>query len=416
MTPAARLQAVIELLEGMAVSAMPADRYIRDYFRARRYAGSKDRAAVAERVFQVFRHRASYGWCMGEESPRAWVIASLLAENLPADEIAALFAGSGYGPAPLSAAEQRTIEHPPAGAPPLPVQGEFPAFLEAELTERFGSDLLAEMQALNARAPVDLRVNTLKATREDVLAALQAEGYAAEPTCHSPFGIRLPAGSSGLERTALFASGAFEFQDEAAQIAAILCETAPSMAVLDLAAGAGGKALALAAAMANRGVIVASDVSPARLAQIGPRAARAGAAVIATEREPKGVFDRVLLDAPCSGSGTWRRQPEQKWRLTPARLSELTALQDRLLDRAAAHVAPGGRLIYATCSLLPQENEGRIAAFLDRAPAFAAMSAEAVWRRATGAAPPPGMGEVFRGSPHASGMDGFFTAILARTE
>ncbi len=395
---------------------MPADRFIRDYFRARRYAGSKDRAAVAERVFQGFRHRASFAWRMGGESPRSLVIASLLAENLPGDEIAALFSGAGYGPAALSEAEQSAIGHPPASEPPLNVRGEFPAFLETELRERFGGNLLLEMQALNQRAPIDLRVNTRKTMRADVLAQLRAEGYGAEPTPYSPFGIRLPSGTSGLDRTALFASGAFEFQDEAAQIAATLCEAQPGMRVLDLAAGAGGKALALAAAMGNRGEIVAADISSARLDQIGLRAVRADAAIIAIEQKPKGSFDRVLLDAPCSGSGTWRRQPEQKWRLTPARLAELVALQDRLLDRAAAHVAPGGRLIYVTCSLLPHENEGRIAAFLARWPGFAAMPAEAVWRRATGAAPPPGTWEYFRASPYASGMDGFFTAALVRAE
>ncbi|MDE3117108.1 MAG: RsmB/NOP family class I SAM-dependent RNA methyltransferase [Pseudomonadota bacterium] len=400
----------------MARTAMPADRFVRDYFRARRYAGSKDRAAVAERLFQVFRHRASYAWRMGDESPRALVIAALLAENLPTDEIAALFAGGGYGPVPLTAAEQQAITHPPAAAPPLWVQGEFPAFLEAELTARFDGNLFAEMQALNERAPVDLRVNTLKAARAEVLAALRTEGYAAEPTPYAPLGIRLPAGSYGLDRTALFAAGAFEFQGEAAQIAAILCEATAGMRVLDLAAGAGGKALALAAAMENRGVIVASDISLARLAQISPRAARSGATIITTASEPKGAFDRVLLDAPCSGSGTWRRQPEQKWRLTPVRLAELMALQDQLLDQAATQVAPGGRLIYATCSLLPCENEGRIAAFLARRADFAAMSAEAVWRRVTGAVSPPGMGGVFRASPYTSGMDGFFTAVLARAE
>lgn len=416
MRPEARLQAVIEILDGLARTAMPADRYIRDYFRARRYAGSKDRAWVAERVFQIFRHRAAYAWRMADDGPRALVIASLFADKLCADEIATLFSGSGYGPAALSEVERQTIEKQPVATPPLSVQGEFPSFLESELTERFGDNLLAEMRALNERAPVDLRVNTLKATRADVLTALRADGFVAEPTRYSPFGIRLAASTTGLERTAMFAAGTFEFQDEAAQIAAILCEVAPGMRVLDLAAGAGGKALALAVAMENHGTVVASDISPARLAQIGPRAARAGAGIIIAEREPKGAFARVLLDAPCSGSGTWRRQPEQKSRLTAARLAELMALQDQLLAQAAAHVTPGGRLIYATCSLLPCENERRIAAFLARWPDFAAMSVEAVWRRVTGAISPPGMGGVFRASPYSSGMDGFFTAVLARTE
>ena len=395
---------------------MPADRYIREFFRARRYAGSKDRASVSERVFQIYRHRASFSWRMGSEEPRALVVASLLAEATSADEIGTLFSGDGYGPAALSDVERAAIANPPAGDSPLAVKGEFPTFLESELTERFGGNLLPEMQALTERAPVDLRVNTLKATRDAVLARLREDGYVAEPTPYAPHGIRIPSGEGAaqLSRHKAYEDGLFEFQDEAAQIAALLCDVAPGMRVLDLAAGAGGKALALAAAMQNTGSIVASDISAARLAQIAPRAARAGVTIIHTHENPRGQFDRVLVDAPCSGSGTWRRQPEQKWRLTEPRLGELRALQDELLNKAATHVAPGGRLIYATCSLLPSENEGRIAAFLDRTPGFAAISAATIWRERTGT-PPPGMDEFFRASPYATGTDGFFTAVLART-
>ena len=395
---------------------MPGDRFIREFFRARRYAGSKDRASVSERVFQIYRHRASYAWRMGREEPRALVVASLLAEETSADEIAALFSGDGYGPAGLSDAERAAIANPPAGDPPLHVRGEFPSFLEAELTERFGADLLPEMQALTYRAPVDLRVNTLKATRDDVLARLRGDGFAAEPTAHAPHGIRIPSGegASQLSRHKACEEGLFEFQDEAAQIAAILCDVTPGSRVLDIAAGAGGKALALAAAMNNVGSIVASDISAARLKQIAPRAARAGVTIIHAHENPRGEFDRVLVDAPCSGSGTWRRQPEQKWRLTEQRLGELRALQDELLNKAAIHVAPGGRLIYATCSLLLSENEHRIAAFLDRTPGFAVISASTVWRERTGTPPPPGMEEFFRASPYATGTDGFFTAVLVR--
>ncbi len=416
MRPEARLQAAIEILEGLDGSNMPADRYIREFFRARRYAGSKDRASVSERVFQIYRHRASFAWRMGREDARALVIASLLAEDVNAEEIASLFRGEGYGPAALTEAERAAIASPPSAEPPLPVRGEFPAFLEPELTERFGDDLLAEMQAMTRRASVDLRVNTLKATRADVLAQLRADGYAAEPAPFAPTAIRIPSGegASQLARHKLFEAGAFEFQDEAAQIAVLLCEARPGQRVLDLAAGAGGKSLALAAAMHNEGSIVASDIAPARLKQLGPRAARAGATIIHTHEAPRGEFDCVLVDAPCSGSGVWRRQPEQKWRLTAERLAELTAIQDGLLVRAAGHVAPGGRLVYATCSLLPCENDSRIAAFLDRNPGFAAISAAAIWATQIGTAPPPALAAFFRASPHATGTDGFFAAVLQR--
>ena len=416
MTPAARLQATIEILDGTGGTNMPADRFIREFFRARRYAGSKDRAAISERVFQIYRHRAALAWRMQSETSRALVIASLLAEDTSNNEIESLFSGTGYGPPPLTDAERAAIAGPPTGAPPLHVKGEFPAFHESELTERFGGNLLPEMQALTCRAPVDLRVNTLKAARDDVLAVLREDGYAAEPAPFAPNGIRIASGEGAAQLSShrLYKSGAFDFQDEAAQIAAILCDAQPGMRVLDITAGTGGKALALAAAMNNEGSIVATDIAPARLKQIGPRAMRAGVAIVHTHENPRGRFARVLADAPCSGSGTWRRQPEQKWRLTRERLTEFLAIQDNLLDRAAAHVAPGGRLIYVTCSLLPCENERRIAAFLDRVPGFAAISAAAIWRETVGAPLPPGMGEFFCASPYATGTDGFFAAVLVR--
>jgi len=410
MTPSARIQAVIEILQALENVSLPADRYIRDFFRARRYAGSKDRAAVAERVFAIERRRSSLAWRMASEHPRALAIASLLAEGV--SDIAALFDGGKYSPAALSEAERAAIAAPPRGEPPAHVKGEFPPFLESELTRAFGPHLLDEMIAMQARAPIDLRVNTLKTTRDDVLATLLVEGVSAKRCRHSPLGIRLPAGAKGLERTGLFEDGAFEFQDEAAQIAALLCEAGPGMHVLDIAAGAGGKALALAAQMHNKGEIVATDIDAGRLRQIGPRAERAGAAIITlrdTIADTK-IFDAVLVDAPCSGTGTWRRQPELRWRLTQARLAELITIQDSLLERGAAHLRPGGRLIYATCSLLPCENEDRVAEFLAHHPDFAIRPAADIWRGEQLS----GMGAFFKVSPLSAEMDGFFTAVLTR--
>jgi 16S rRNA (cytosine967-C5)-methyltransferase len=413
LTPSARLQAVIDILRGLEATAQPADRYLRDWSRARRYAGSKDRAAISERIYAILRHRSSLAWRMGSGDARALVIASLLAEGLPADDIAGLFDGKGYGAAALSEAERRALSSPPLGEPPLCVRGEYPPFLEPELARAFGSALLDEMMAMQARAPVDLRVNTLKASREAVLEALHAEGYSVAPTRTSPFALHLAAGASGLERTKLFAAGAFEFQDEAAQIAALLCAAKPGMRVLDFAAGAGGKSLALAALMQNSGEIVAHDASPARLRPLALRAARAGATIV-HPRLPQGAFDIVLIDSPCSGSGTWRRQPELRWRTTPDGLKALTGLQDDLLEQGAVLVAAGGRLVYATCSLLPCENEDRVARFLSRHADFAILSAFSVWSEVTGTAPPPGMDRFFRATPLQTGTDGFFTAVLQR--
>ena len=416
MNPGARLQAVIEILDALKATAVPADRFVREFFRARRYAGSKDRAAVAERVFTIARHRSGFAWRMQGDDSRRLVIASLLAEGLDTESaVGELFTGSQYAPAALTADERSAISAPPRAEAPLHVRGEFPPFLEPELRRAFGDDLLPEMQAMLARAPIDLRTNTLKTTRDALAAALRIEGFAIEPTPWSPWGLRLRpgAGSAKLSATALFTSGAFEFQDEAAQIAALLCGAKPGMRVLDFAAGGGGKSLALAAVMRNTGGIVAHDIDPGRLSMLSPRALRAGAAIITPSTLlPTGPFDVVLVDAPCSGTGTWRRQPEQRWRLAPDRLAELTALQDHLLDQAAAFVQPGGRLVYATCSVLPCENQDRIARFLAAHPGFAALPASETWREVVGTDPPPGMDQFFRASPLQTGTDGFFTAIL----
>ncbi|MFL5239664.1 MAG: MFS transporter, partial [Rhizomicrobium sp.] len=206
MTPAARLQAAIDILQELETTALPADRFLRDWFRRRRYAGSKDRAAVAERVFDVLRHRSAFAWRLQSETPRALTIASLLREGATLDFVRALFSGDGYGPPPLTDMESTVVASESRGDPPPHIRGEYPPWLEPELRRAFRDRLLDEMQALQFRAPIDLRVNTLTANRSDVLRQLRAEGYDAQATPHSPFGIRIPAGASGLEKTNLFAS------------------------------------------------------------------------------------------------------------------------------------------------------------------------------------------------------------------
>lgn len=405
MTPAARLAAAIDILSALEKTAEPADKVVREFFRARRYAGSKDRAAVAERVFIVLRHRYSYAWRMQGDDARRLVIAAVLAEGADANE---LFTGAQYAPPALSDEERAAIAAPPREAP-LHVAGEFPQWLQPELTKAFGPDVLPEMQAMLARAPIDIRANTLKTTRDALAAALASEGFTTEPTPHSPWGLRLSGATTAkLSASPLFLAGHFEFQDEAAQLAALFCAMKPGSRVLDFAAGGGGKTLALAAAMQNQGELVAHDIDPGRLAMLTPRAARAGATNITTTTVPSGSFDLVLLDSPCSGTGTWRRQPELRWRTTPERLATFTALQSRLLDEASAFVAPGGRLVYATCSILPCEDEDQITAFLARHTDFAPLRADEILSA-------PGAGAFFRASPHTTGTDGFFTAILQRS-
>ena len=423
MIPAARLQAAIEILDGLEQTAQPADGYLRDWGRSHRFAGAKDRAAIAERIYTVLRHRASLAWRMGSTDGRALMIASLVAEQVSGDEIARLFSGEGHAPLPLSDAERSALDKAPEDEPPDHVRGEYPRWLEPELLRTFGKDLPDEMAAMNARASVDLRVNTLRAARDDMLVGLRSLGVEAQSTPFSPVGIRIASGEGlgALQHTQFFQTGAFEFQDEASQLVTQLCTVKPGQSVLDLAAGAGGKSLALAALMHNRGEILAFDIDARRLKQLPPRARRAGATIIriADQRGGpawgKGKFDVVLVDSPCSGSGAWRRSPEQKWRLTPDRLSELSGLQSWLIDDGARHTREGGRLVYVTCSLLRCENEDVCTAFLARNAEFRLISAMEVWNGAGfSVPPPPGVGEYFRASPHRTATDGFFACIMER--
>jgi len=399
----------IEILEGLGQTAQPADRFLKAWFRSRRFAGSKDRRAVTEQVFAIQRRRAHFAHRMGGDAPRALVIAALIEAG---DDPALLFTG-GYGPAPLTDDERSAIATAPRPAPRW-VQGEYPQWLDQELRRAFGDRLQEEMAAFIARAPADIRVNTLRRERGAVVTALSGEGVACTATPYAPHGIRISGDAANLSKSALFESGAFEFQDEAAQIAAELCGARPGMRVLDLAAGAGGKSLAFAASMQNQGEILACDVRGEALFELEQRAARAGATIIKTlpldHGQPSGVFDAVFVDAPCSGTGTWRRQPELRWRLTPGRLAELMVLQDRLLDQAAGLVRPGGRLVYATCSVLACENQDRVAALQVRPSGFEPLNLAETWQGSV----PPGLGQDFRASPARTGTDGFYCAALIK--
>lgn len=389
MTPPARLQAVIEILEGG--TAQPLDRQLKAWFRNHRFAGAKDRRAITERVYAIFRHRAHFAHRLGGDSARALVIASLLAEN---EDPETFFTGR-YGPMALSDGERAAIAAK-SSPPPAWVALEYPQWLEAELVRAFGDRLVDEMAASQERAPVDLRVNTLRTNRDHVLEVLSRDGFEASPLADLPDAIRCQAGAA-LTAHPLYESGAFEIQDVAAQMAVALCEARPGMRVLDLTAGAGGKSLALAAAMQNRGEIVACDIRRPALVELERRASRAGAHIIRThllDVPPSGPFDLVLLDAPCSGSGTWRRQPELKWRLTSDRLARLTEMQDGLLVQANA--AAKARLVYATCSILPCENQDRTDAFLAAHPDFIRARPD------------------FHASPAATDSDGFYAAVLGR--
>ena len=377
MTPQARLQAAIELVDeilaGAQAGGAAADTLIARYFKTRRYAGSKDRRAVRELVFRAIRRAG--------EAPVSGRAALLgLEDQHP------LFDGSPHGPSPVSEGE------------PVAEPGIAPAWLLARFDPLVGP---AELPALLERAPLDVRINRLKTPP-----ALDAE-----PTPHSPLGRRFPEGTQ-VEQLDAWLSGQIEVQDEGSQLICQACTAMPGMLVLDLCAGAGGKTLALAADMTNEGRLVAADSDRARLSRLPPRAARAGASIIETRLLDPGhegqaladiasKADLVLVDAPCSGTGTWRRNPETRWRLTPERLARLTALQARLLDLAGTLVRPGGILVYAVCSLLAEE--GR-----DQAAAFTARSGLLPETLELDAGRTAGTGVLL--SPGHDGTDGFFIA------
>jgi 16S rRNA (cytosine967-C5)-methyltransferase len=429
MTPAARVAAAVELLT-LIQAGGAADRQTAAFFRNRRFAGSKDRGAITEQVYGVLRRQGELAWRLGEAgaaaSPRNLLIAALADDRQP-EELAALFDGSRFGLAPLDDAECALAAQLAAGKSEMEpdwVRGAYPEWLDAELRDRFSDAIVPQMQALLARAPVDLRVNQLKGNRAEAIAALAAIGIAAEPTPYSPLGLRLEA-RADLARHAVFQSGLIEPQDEGSQLVALLVGARPRMQVLDLCAGAGGKSLALAAEMANRGQIYACDSDPRRLGRLSPRLERAGARNVQVHRlaeegdkllaELAGKLDRVLLDVPCSGIGAWRRHPEARWQLTPAVLQRDQALQAVLLEQAAPLVRPGGRIVYATCSLLPSENERPVQAFLGRHPSFALVPTSTVWAETEGVRAPEGSDTYLRLTPQRHGTDGFFAAILERS-
>ena len=434
MTPAARIQAAIELLTLIAGVDRPADHIAAEYWRSHRYIGAKDRRVVSDLVYGAIRRRAALGWWLERagagniEPGRGQVIAALaLLEAWPAERIEGAFDGMPYHPKPMAPAERalalalagHTFDHP---AQPDWVRFEVPEWLLPKLAAAFGPRLARELLALQAEAPLDLRVNALKASRDQALAALKAERLLAEPTPLSPVGLRLSA-RAAIAATRAFREGLIELQDEGSQLVALLTDARPGQRVCDFCAGAGGKTLALAAAMGNQGQITALDVRKGRMARAALRLRRAGAhnvtrRLLASHRDPwvkrhRESFDRVLVDAPCTGCGTWRRNPDAKWRIGPEDMVELVALQAEILASSARLVKQGGRLVYATCSLLPEENEEQVARFLAAHPEFRLAPVTEVWTAVIGRAC-PASGPTLTLSPARHATDGFFVAILER--
>lgn len=432
MTPGARYQAVIDLIDNADAADAPLDGVLKRWAREHRYAGGGDRRAIRGLVYGIVRHRRVLDWWLGRSdvpvNGRSLLLAALvLLDHHDGAALSEAFGAGKYAAAALDDGERALIDALSGqdvhhAEQPRDIRLNYPAWLDPALEAAFGTALEDELAALSAEASVDLRVNTLKGDRATAIALLAEDGIDAVPTPLSPVGLRLP-GRLQLGQGRAWRDGLVDVQDEGSQLVALLTDAAPGSAVLDLCAGGGGKTLALAAVMQDQGRIVACDAAEARLRQIRPRLARAGVTivveqVIADETDPwlsgeAGTFDRVLVDAPCSGSGAWRRHPEAKLTLTPETVSEMAALQQRLLGAAAALVRPGGRLIYATCSILPDENDVIVDAFLAHDSTFREVSARDIWSRvATGDYPCDG--DRLMLTPHRHGTDGFFTAVLER--
>ncbi len=429
MTPAARIAAAIEVLGTLETHRRPAADALKDWGLTHRFAGSKDRAALAALVFDALRTKASSSATMHDDSARGMVLGMLRGRRgLDADALSALFSGEGHAPAVLTPEEAAHLAAPLQDEFAPHIAGDYPAWLEPHMVRAFGDNRASEGRFLAERAPLDLRVNTLKAKRDRQLAALSHLG--AHETPFSPWGLRIAIGEDGrapaLAGEPAFAKGLVEVQDEGSQLAALVSGAREGMQVLDFCAGGGGKTLALAGMMGNKGQIYATDSDGRRLMPIYQRLERAGARNVQV-RAPKGGAaglddlagncDVVMVDAPCTGSGTWRRNPDAKWRMRPGALEQRQKDQNETLAAARGFVKAGGLLLYVTCSLFAEENEDRIAHFLADAPDFAAESVEVLTARAETpalAAHASTLGPGLRLSPRATQTDGFYICGLRR--
>ena len=431
MTPAARLSAAIELIDTIEAQRAPAAKALKDWGTSHRFAGSGDRAAIAGLVWDVLRRRASSAWVMDDDRPRSRVLGMLKVERgMDTATIEALCDGSRFAPEPLTDAERSALASRSPKDAPAPVAVDYPEWLDAPLAAAFGDDRAAEAAAMASRAPLDLRVNTLKGKREKVLSSLKHLG--AKETPWSPIGLRIELGADaknpGIHAEEDFIKGFVEVQDEGSQLAALLSAAKPGEQVIDLCAGAGGKTLALAAMMGGKGRLIATDHDKRQLAPIYERLSRAGVHN-AEIRAPKGAddpvadikvsADLVLIDAPCSGTGTWRRNPDAKWRMRPGALEIRVKDQIEVLDRAARLVKPGGRIAYVTCSVLPEENADQVRAFVARHPEFAVVppkeTASVLWDKAEAFADAAlKLPEGWLMTPRRTGTDGFFVSVLRK--
>lgn len=433
MRTSARIQATIEVIDAvLKETSIPADALLTTYFRHRRYIGSQDRKAIAELFYQTLRHKIILTSILqkitGESHPtaRALMLACLvyLQKQIP-DAVKELFSEGAYGPAHLCPGEINTLEainHFLTDSLTESDQLNVQSWQLQELKDNYGTHIQELLGALEQPAPFDLRVNSLITTRSTVQKQLEKEGIKAELGRYSPMALRL-MDRRPLGKHPLWLDGSIEVQDEGSQLIAYLVAASPGQAVWDYCAGAGGKTLAIAASMLNQGRIIATDTVSWRLQRSRERFKRAGVhnveCHVLNETTHKWVkrqqdkFDRVLIDVPCSGSGTWRRNPDLKWRLTESGFQELLATQADILKKAAKLVKPGGRLIYSTCSLFKSENQSQIDRFLTAHPEFSLIPIEAVWQQVL-PGPCPTSEATLQLRPDKHQVDGFFVAVMMR--
>jgi 16S rRNA (cytosine967-C5)-methyltransferase len=424
-----RLSAAIEVLADIEARHRPVSEALKAWGLNNRFAGAGDRAAIGNLVYDALRRRASHAFAMGADTPRALVLSVAVRDwGLHPDELASVFAEDSHAPETMSADEVARLSEPePLADAPDHVRADMPQWVAPLLAESLGDNWVAEGQALAARPPLDLRANTLKSSRDKVMKSLAR--FHPEEQAVIPSGIRIAAGSGdsrtpNVQTDEAFLKGGFEVQDFGSQMVALLAGAKPGEQVLDLCAGAGGKTLAMAAAMENKGQIFAHDSDRNRLAPIYDRLKRNAVRNVQVRPPGEGALDdlvgkldRVVIDAPCTGSGTWRRRPDAKWKLMPEQVAQRTGEQRAILAEGARYVKPGGTLIYITCSILPDENGRQVAAFLEAHPEFAVVPGAGLWHHhMAGAArarfTPEGGLQL---TPGTTGTDGFYFAALKRS-
>lgn len=424
-----RIQAAAEVLEDILERRTPANMALRDWGKAHRFAGSGDRAAIGNYVHDALRQKSSIGFRMDSERPRALALgAAVFAGGQDIAELETALAEDKFFTPNLSQNEIKKLEGQISlDDAPEWVKADVPEWLWPAFENNFGENAVSEAAALTARPPLDIRVNTIKANRDEVAEKL---GY--EKTQLSPVGLRIAAIEGqgrhpNLQSDPAFMTGEIEIQDEGSQLVSLLINAQPGDKVLDFCAGGGGKTIALAADMNNTGVVHAFDIDKRRLAPTYQRAQRAGASIVNIHQPPSSSLgalrskkvDRVLVDAPCTGVGTWRRKPDAKWRLTEDALERRIKEQASVLNEAQEFVKVGGFLIYVTCSMLAEENEHQVYSFLERYDNFTMLSAGEVWEDRFGVDGPKPWSEdgcTLTLTPASTNTDGFFFAVMERSK